>query len=101
IGSGPYMWEHYNVTLILPLTVACVAIWRARRLGLSAWATLGAVAAGLAIVRMLAVQMEVKIALRDQIRTNPSVHLQLHLHELYNWLPWVLLLALLCWLWRS
>lgn len=97
--TGPYSWEHYDVTLILPLLVVATALVRARREGLGAgFVALGASATA-AVVLMLADDIGTKKALWQQYQgAHKPSHVLLHLHEVANWLPaptLILLLALL------
>ena len=86
--TGPYSWEHYDVTLILPLLVVAAALARARTRGLGwEWIVPGAVAT-VAVVLMLAEDIGKKKALWQQYQGphKPS-HLLLHFYEVTNWLP--------------
>jgi alpha-1,2-mannosyltransferase len=94
--TGPYMWEHYNVTLVLPFLIAGVAVERARRGGLApAWATAGFLALA-AVVGMLAININVKNWYWDGYYAKPqSSHLLLHVFEVLSWAPTPSLIALL------
>jgi len=92
---GPYTWEHYNVTLVLPLMVATVAIIRLRQRGLSGQATVLGVATLLAIGVMLSLDIYDKTEVWHRFAADHSLHLQLHVLEVLNWLPATLTIALL------
>lgn len=92
---NPWSWEHYNVLLLLPLALVAVTLAHGRALGLSAWSIglgLGAEAAALALLDLDMVRREV---LWRGVAQDPGFHLELHLYEVGNWLPTVILLGLL------
>ena len=96
---NPWVWEHYNVLLILPLLIAAAALWRARRdlprplVGIAALALAG-------VVALLTLRCSIPhfIALQREYHfqgEKPWAHLRMHLLEIGNWAPSVLLLLVL------
>jgi glycosyl transferase family 87 len=85
---NPVVWEHYAVTLILPIGVALFAAWRTRS---RAWA-LGVTAVLIAVALMLGIDIHDKARLQEAL---PATHLRMHLYEVANWLPWPLTLTTL------
>jgi alpha-1,2-mannosyltransferase len=92
---GQWAWEHYALLLVLPAAIATaqlVAAWQAGRRS-TAVAGLAAVVLSAALWRL---EVTAKLAhQRAHLRGVPGEHLALHLHEVLNWLPGVLLLATL------
>ena len=95
--TGPYAWEHYNVTLILPLLVAAVALVAARRAGLCwAWTLAGFALLG-SLCAVLAEDTQTKNTLWDAwITKGRSSHFVLHFYEVSNWISSPALIGLLC-----
>jgi hypothetical protein len=86
---NPVVWEHYYVTLLMPIGLAAFAAWRqpSRRLAVGVSLLVAAV------VLLLGIDMWAK--------TRGHHHFALHLYEVANWLPWPLTLAALAALqWR-
>jgi hypothetical protein len=86
---NPVAWEHYYVTLILPIGISLAALRSARAHGMRPWWIAIGVATVAVVIALLAIDM------RAKIRALSGPHLQLHLYEVANWLPWVLMLMLL------
>jgi hypothetical protein len=95
---NPWVWEHYNVLLLLPLGISLVTLyglWQdgdRRRL----WAVVGFVVVA-AILYLLSIDMQDKVGLPRayQLAPSPKLHRRLHLLEAVNWMPMVLTLILL------
>jgi phage shock protein PspC (stress-responsive transcriptional regulator) len=101
VFASQWVWEHYYVTLLLPIAVAASSLGRAIRAGMDQRAGALGVLALAAIVVMLSIDRLLKIKLQHALAHDPSVHLRMHLYEAMNWLPTVLLLVLLALLlWR-
>jgi hypothetical protein len=95
LGS-PYYWEHYNVTLMLPLVIAATAVVRARAVGLPRVGWIAGGASVAAIVWMLAIDVRLKNRLWERYYgPHPPSHLKLHLFEVLSWAPAPACLALL------
>lgn len=99
---GQWAWEHYALILVPAAAIATaelVALWQGGQRVSSALG-LAAVAAAVGLWR---VEVTAKLAhQRAHLRGVPGEHLALHLHEVLNWLPGVLLLAVVMWLlWRA
>lgn len=85
---NPYVWEHYDVLLVLPMGIALFAAWRAPT---RVWTT-AVTALLVAVALLLSVDMWQKTQLQQ---TLPAAHRLMHLYEVANWLPWPLTLAAL------
>lgn len=83
IWCNPYVWEHYDVTLLQPLGIALFAAWRLRGPRERLYRIL-------ALALLLAIALLLSI---DSHGKNDPRHLWLHLYEVANWLPWPLTLA--------
>ena len=84
---NPVTWEHYDVTLVLPMAVALAYAWRATP---RPWAIATTVV--LAVVALLlAINMRAKLHVATDWPHHR--HLMLHFFEVANWLPWPLVLA--------
>lgn len=86
---NPVVWEHYDVTLIMPLGIALFAAWRTtpRR-----WAIV-VTALVVAVVLLLGIDMWQKSRVGTPL--TGWRHVKLHLYEVANWLPWPLTLVAL------
>jgi hypothetical protein len=95
--TGPYMWEHYNVTLVLPFVLAIFALKRAHQHGLSGWWILAGAAALSVVVAALSLNIATKNQLWDGYSRAPTPmgHVTLHVVEVANWISTPLLLLLL------
>jgi hypothetical protein len=111
IFLNPWIWEHYHVFLIQPAFVVGARVFTAFRSTLRGWldervahATLaraGAVllvsgAALLAVGWLFSINVYAKTKLEGQWYAQPTpwLHRHLHLMEAFNWLPWVIMIAL-------
>jgi hypothetical protein len=95
---NPWIWEHYNIFLVVPLLLAGTVLWRARRdIG---WPTLmgGGVVLTLVAVILMFMPLGWSANLRGQLAGNPLNHRLMHLAEVANWIPPVLLMALSGWI---
>jgi hypothetical protein len=89
-------WEHYNVTLIVPFLAAIPALVAARRAGMP-WPWVGgAAAAVVAAGALVRISLFAKLDALAAYRAHPpAAHLTVHLLEIANWLPPLLLCAAL------
>lgn len=102
--TGHLAWEHYNVTLIVPFLLAAPALVAARREGMGWPGVALAAATILAAGRLLRISLFDKLDALSAYRANPaSGHLRLHLLEVANWLPPVLVFGALLYvaIWRE
>jgi hypothetical protein len=99
---GQWAWEHYALILVPAAAIAAAELLGLWRAGARAPAGAGLAAVGLAVA-LWRDEITTKLAhQRAHQRGMPGEHLALHLHEVLNWLPGVLLLAVLLWLlWRA
>jgi hypothetical protein len=92
MAPGPYQWEHYNVTLILPFLMLASEMLRAERTGPRWWIRPAALAAVLAAVALL---LDVDFARRVQVGASArSARVSMGtvlFYEISAWLPWVML----------
>jgi hypothetical protein len=94
--SSQWAWEHYYTALLLPLAVAGVALWRARRAGLGRRGLTAGVTALVGCVALLALSIHWKSGIWFRWYTaTPPPHYRLHLVEAFADLPTPLALALL------
>jgi hypothetical protein len=103
MAPGPYQWEHYNVTLLLPCFVLLATALHARRPdGHRSWRTMSGVGVILAAVwAMLDMNFWTRHDLPAQAQQNPALRNKMYWYEVTAWLPWVvLLIALLVLCWR-
>lgn len=117
---NPWIWEHYHVFLIQPAFVLTAGLYESTQRAFRAWlderasyrtlileGTLCAVGAlGLgAVIRMFSMDVAAKERMLElwRVTKDPWYHHYLHLLEVFNWLPWVIML-LLCllytWYWE-
>jgi hypothetical protein len=100
--TGPYAWEHYAVTLLLPFALCAAALWRARSAGLPRGFLVAGGLSLAAVAGMLSQNIFIKNQLWDAWHgpARPS-HLLLHFYEVSSWLPapllTVLCVALVAW----
>jgi glycosyl transferase family 87 len=88
---NPVTWEHYDVTLIMPIGIALFAAFRLPpRRAAAAWAAATALLL-VAVALLLGIAMQSK--LRVAAEWPAHRHLMLHLYEVANWLPWPLVLG--------
>ncbi len=97
MAPGPYQWEHYNVTLILPFFVLLAYGARARRPdGNRSWLTLVGVSTVLsAVTYLLYVDFWTRHDLPALAQKNPALRPKMYWYEVSAWLPWVVLLVAL------
>jgi hypothetical protein len=90
MAPGPYQWEHYSLTLILPLMLAIrFAIDRARKGSWLSALGLGTLLFGLCI--MLAVRADDRQEVAAAIFHDKSLLPLLLYYEYSTWLPWFVL----------
>lgn len=111
VWVNPWIWEHYWVFLIQPAFVvadgfcsllrATVRAWLDERVGtwslLGTGVLIGIAASGLAGIVWLLGTQDVRTERVQALwfsSHDPWVHRQLHLHDVFNWLPWPLMIAL-------
>lgn len=104
---NPWIWEHYNVLLILPVALVVVELRDARpslsrsQFG-SAAVALGALAAAQALLYFSDFRLRDKLAgIGGGLATRE--HVRLHILEVASWLPWPVTIGLCALLlrWRS
>ena len=101
IITGPYTWEHYAVTLVLPIFVTLLGLFVAFRRGLhGAWALAGLAVVGV-VVAMLGVDEKIKGFVWEAYPSNHALHATLHFYDAVSWLPAPLLIVVLVLLVRS
>lgn len=88
IAPGPYQWEHYAATLILPFLVLLSRALRER----VRWPWFAALAA---IAAALETDAQRCFAIPFLAHANPAFLRELRFYEITAWLPWVLLLVAL------
>jgi alpha-1,2-mannosyltransferase len=92
--TNPWVWEHYNVFLILPMALCLRTLFAERRVGLGG----GKLALGLLVLAvtgyLLSIDRTLKMTLRDKYGFDKSLHRAVHFYEVANWLPAVLMIAL-------
>ncbi len=93
--ANPYMFEHYNTLLVLPLLLASVAWWQAVKNGLGRIGALFGGATVLVILWLLSIDGVLKVGYLIARGRTRRIHVLLHLYEVLNWLPAVLIMALL------
>jgi hypothetical protein len=104
---NPWIWEHYNVLLILPMSIAAFAVWQGRISPLDAPLSrnvrlLGVIILASVSALLLFLPLGYCAALMGQIRHRPSVHVAMHVAEVANWISPVLLMTLfVAMLWPS
>jgi hypothetical protein len=115
---NPWIWEHYNVVLVMPMFVALVEAWRRWVERRAAWAdgalgrnrffvsTLGALVA-LALLGFVVWTFHIDMYLKETLygsvweKKNANLpvprflHRDLHLYEFFNWAPWPIVLGIL------
>ncbi|MEI9937230.1 MAG: glycosyltransferase 87 family protein [Pseudomonadota bacterium] len=108
---NPWIWEHYWVFMIQPAFVVGSEFWRLFRATWAAWleervssstlavASIWLLFAGLglgAVVKLLGTQDIRTERLRELwfATKSPWAHRQMHMHEIFNWLPWVIMISL-------
>ena len=100
--TNPYVWEHYNVILLLPFLIALRVAFEAVREPMSrrdrARGIAGCVGLGVAAV-ILSLNVHSKVALWQKVASSfpptPAEHARLHLLEILNWLAPMLILSVL------
>jgi hypothetical protein len=94
--ANPWVWEHYNVFMLLPLGVALAGLSAARRRGLGDGALVAGATAVVASAALIMLPMWAKATLVGRIGVwSPAEHLALHLLEVAHWLPFVLTIVVL------
>ncbi len=94
--TSQWTWEHYTVIYVLPVSIlgsTLVAWWKARRhrAGVAAMLLLLA-----GIVGSWAISMNTKVQLQGEVhRGSSGLHLRLHVFDVLNWAPGLVLLAML------
>jgi hypothetical protein len=94
---NPWSWEHYNVLVVLPFMLALTTLLR----GAGRTLPLAIVLVGMALLAAIVWMLDLDIALKRQLlaqyhdRPSSALHVRLHLYEVFNWLPQVLLMAIL------
>jgi hypothetical protein len=98
IVTSQWAWEHYNVILVLPATIAAAALLDERRHP----GTRRLVAAGAAVLVALATCWQLsatqRLALQSAVRqgtASSATHVLMHVYEILNWAPTFALLVLL------
>jgi hypothetical protein len=86
VWLNPVAWEHYNVTLLLPMAVALFAVWRQPGRARIAWIA-GVTCALVLIAYFLSINMYDKSNAKNAAEARRLVTA--------NWLPWPMMLALL------
>jgi hypothetical protein len=86
VWLNPVAWEHYNVTLLLPMAVALFAVWRQPGRARIAWIAV-VTGALLLIAYFLSINMLDKSNAKNGAEARRLVTA--------NWLPWPMMLALL------
>ena len=111
VWVNPWIWEHYWVFLIQPAFVVADGFWSLLRATFRAWldehvrtssllttgGIVGVAGLGLAAIARLLGTQDVRTERLIELwfsTHDPWVHRQLHLHEVFNWLPWPLMIAL-------
>jgi hypothetical protein len=115
---NPWIWEHYNVVLVMPMFAALVFVWRGWSDRLVAWmtgkfelkrfvvVTAGALAA-LALLGFVIWTFQIDMYFKETLygsvweKKNANLpvpaflHFKLHLYEFFNWAPWPIVLLIL------
>lgn len=96
IVTSQWTWEHYTIIYVLPVLLLAAELARAWRAGENR-ARVGAMAAGLvAVVASWRIDYAVKAALQRSVRAGlMGDHARLHLYDVLNWGPGILLFLLL------
>jgi alpha-1,2-mannosyltransferase len=99
---GQWAWEHYALILVPAAAIATTELVAAWRSGSRVPALIGLAGVALSVALWRA-EITTKLAhQRAHWRGVPGEHFALHLHEVLNWLPGVLLLGVSLWLlWRA
>lgn len=95
---NPYLWEHYDVTLILPIGIALLGAWRLAPRDRRIWAPLvTAILVGVAL--LLSINIWEKTQALQIYFTTKTGHARMHWLEAANWLPWPMTLTALALVW--
>lgn len=90
MAPGPYQWEHYHVTLILPFVLLADSAVRARGTRAQRWSTNIGTAA---LLTCIAALLQADLGTRDQVFASPQSfpRWKVIYYDVCAWFPWLLL----------